>query len=110
MVAGPLHAGVILASARPEARDGVPGYLIAYTDGSTSWAPEALPETWPERVRAEKARLDADIAQLIAFFNTDEYARVGEAETDRLHRQLHAMQQYSAVLGERMAALTRPET
>ena len=61
-------------------------------------------------MRAEKARLDADIARLIAFFNTDEYASVGEAETDRLHRQLHAMQQYSAVLGERMAALTRPET
>ena len=49
---------------------------------------------------------ESDIALLIAFFNTDEYARVGEAETDRLHRQLHAMQQYSAVLGERMAALT----
>lgn len=105
MAPGPLNAGVILASVHPEARDGVPGYLIRYTDGSSQWAPEALPETWPERVRAEKARLDADLARLIGFFNTDEFGQVGEAETDRLHRQMHAMQQYSAILGERLAAL-----
>ena len=66
-------------------------------------------EPWQQRVLSEKAQLDERIARLGAFFNTDAYGRLGDAECDRLQRQHAAMVQYSAILGERIAAFPRQD-
>lgn len=57
-----------------------------------------------ERVVTEKAELEEKIAKLNTFFNTAIFDKLSSEERDRLHRQYEFMVQYSAVLGERIAA------
>ncbi len=57
-----------------------------------------------ERVVTEKAELDEKRTKLSAFFDTDLFASIDEDERRRLLRQADAMQVYSQILGERIAA------
>lgn len=57
-----------------------------------------------QRVVQEKQELDEKIVKLEAFFGTDTYATLEEAEQYRLRRQIGHMTLYSCVLGDRIAA------
>ena len=56
------------------------------------------------RVVTEKAELDDKSVKLNAFFDSATFDKLSSEEQDRLHRQYELMVQYSAVLGERIAA------
>ncbi len=57
-----------------------------------------------QRVVTEKAELDEKLTKLTAFFNTEMFANLDDAEIERLQRQADIMGEYSDVLGERVAA------
>lgn len=57
-----------------------------------------------QRVVAEKAELDDKLRKLLVFHGTETFAGLPPAEQDRLVRQSNAMEDYSKVLGERIAA------
>lgn len=57
-----------------------------------------------KRVVAEKEELDGRLTKLIAFLDTEIFAKLDAAEQDRLRRQSAIMTDYSVVLGERIAA------
>ena len=101
------------------------GYLVEYMDGGTpnmpgfdgyiSWSPKAQFEAAyvemrdvsglePHQIRVvgEKAELDYKRAKLIAFIQSPAFASIETAEKNRLTRQLTFMDDYSAVLGERI--------
>lgn len=56
-----------------------------------------------ERVVAEKRELDEKIGKLNAFFITETFFGLDAGEKRRLYIQLHVMEQYSAVLADRIA-------
>lgn len=60
-----------------------------------------------ERVVAEKAELDEKCTKLTAFTFTGIFAELPSDERDRLNRQHAIMEQYSKVLGERIAAFPK---
>lgn len=57
-----------------------------------------------ERVIAEKAELDIRREKLIIFIQSPAFDRLNANECSLLTRQLTAMDDYSAVLGERICA------
>ena len=57
-----------------------------------------------QRVIAEKAELDDRRVKLIAFFDTTTFGSLDIAERKRLMHQIIVMDDYSAVLGERICA------
>ena len=57
-----------------------------------------------ERVLVEKVELDLKMDSLGKFFETTLYDALTTAERGRLQRQFAAMQVYSKILGERIAA------
>lgn len=61
-------------------------------------------EPHQERVIAEKAELDARLKKLRAFIASDAFESLPIEEAQRLARQASIMLNYSAVLGERIAA------
>lgn len=61
-----------------------------------------------ERVVAEKTDLDGKIERLTTFIHGKIYSNLDGLEQDRLNRQLRYMNDYSNVLGERIAAFTVP--
>ncbi len=61
---------------------------------------------YQERVIAEKSALDQNISSLATFTESDIFPTLPEDEQDRLNRQLVIMDDYSAVLGERISAFS----
>ena len=57
-----------------------------------------------QRVVDEKRELDEKLAKLDTFGRSEFFKTLPEAEQGRLNRQHSLMEQYSAVLGERIAA------
>ncbi len=57
-----------------------------------------------ERVVQEKKELDEKLAKLDAFGRTDFYKTLPDDEQGRLNRQHSVMEEYSRILGERIAA------
>ena len=57
-----------------------------------------------QRVVDEKLELDGKIVRLDKFLEGDLFKSLPEEEKDRLVRQLRAMNEYFAILGERIAA------
>jgi hypothetical protein len=57
-----------------------------------------------ERVVAEKAELDNKRGKLAAFVGTEPWRNLDEDEKGRLERQLEVMNEYSEILGDRIAA------
>ena len=57
-----------------------------------------------QRVVAEKAAHDENLTKLLSFHGTATFAGLDEAEQNRLVRQSAAMDDYSKILGERIAA------
>lgn len=57
-----------------------------------------------QRVLAEQTELDDRLTKLQAFFSNPIFSGLPEDEQDRLQKQAVAMQAYSEVLGERIAA------
>lgn len=57
-----------------------------------------------ERVVAEKAELDKKLEALAAFIASPKFHDVDPMEQTRLNRQHGAMQEYSTILGWRIAA------
>ena len=57
-----------------------------------------------QRVVDEKTDLDEKLTKLLAFFQTDMFKSLLEAERSRLRNQARFMDGYSAVLEERIAA------
>ena len=57
-----------------------------------------------QRVVTEKADLDERLGRLFAFFQTQTFEALPEAERSRLRNQARFMDGYSAVLQERIAA------
>ena len=60
-------------------------------------------EGYQQRIITEKAELDEKLAKLDAFGRTDRFASLSDDEQGRLNRQHSLMEEYSAVLGERIA-------
>lgn len=103
-----------------------PGYLVEYQDGGKpncprhagyiSWSPaDVFERSYKEvpgadlpphqqRVLAERAELDERLTKLQAFFSNPIFSGLPADEQDRLQKQAVAMQAYSEVLGERIAA------
>lgn len=63
-------------------------------------------QPYQERVIAEKAELDERLAKLRAFFETEAFTELDNAEIERLQRQAVFMSAYSEVLRERIAAFS----
>jgi hypothetical protein len=64
-------------------------------------------EAFQERVIQEKKELDVKIESLATFINGNRYFEsLPEAERFRLYAQHRVMVDYSAILGERIAAFT----
>ena len=62
-------------------------------------------EAYQERVIEEKRALDVKLKKLRYFVDNDAvFVGLPQAEKRRLNRQLNAMEAYSYVLGERIAA------
>lgn len=104
------------------------GYLVEYVDGGkantpeytgyVSWSPKAqfdaayteipnadtMLHAYQIRVAAEKAELDKKREKLIAFVRSEAFNAIHAQERSRLTRQLTAMDDYSAALGERICA------
>jgi hypothetical protein len=62
------------------------------------------PPSFQGRVLKEKEELDEKIAKLTAFTGGGTFATLPDDEQRRMFRQLGAMSEYSAALGERIAA------
>lgn len=103
------------------------GYLVEYVDGGPandprhvgyiSWSPKDVFEgsylpigdvgslpPHQQRVVAEKAQLDDKLSKLRAFMAREIFKTLPELEQERLSIQANAMEVYSFVLGERIAA------
>ena len=63
-------------------------------------------QAFQQRVVDEKAELDEKLSKLDAFVLTGKFDALPNAEQERMQRQQKAMGEYSAVLGERIAAFT----
>ncbi len=59
-----------------------------------------------QRVVDEKAQLDERLGKLFAFFQTEKFTGLSEAERSRLRNQARFMDGYAAVLEERIAAFS----
>lgn len=59
---------------------------------------------YQERVIQEKKELDERFAKLDAFGRTEAFAALSSNEQGRLNRQHSVMEDYSSILGERIAA------
>lgn len=62
------------------------------------------PQPHQQRVVDEKRELDEKLTKLDAFGRTELFKSLPAEEQGRLNRQHSLMEQYSAVLGERIAA------
>ena len=114
------YVGTKIVLAWMQEKDGVEGYAVKYADGYTSWSPketfeeanialgniEHLP-AFQQRLVAEAAQLDTNIAKLKAFLYTPESpsANLPEIELQDLTTQLTAMVAYSKVLHRRLGRL-----
>lgn len=58
-----------------------------------------------QSVSSERSELDAKVSELDQFMRTDEFKGLQVEERRRLGRQWWIMTEYSAILGERIAAL-----
>lgn len=79
----------------------------------TAWIkPQPVRETpmlpHQQRVIDEKAELDERLGKLTAFFDTDPFPDLPQAEQDRMRRQATHMKRYSDILGERIEAWEQP--
>lgn len=59
-----------------------------------------------QRVVEEKAQLDERLGKLFAFFQTETFTGLSEAERSRLRNQARFMDGYAAVLEERISAFS----
>ena len=109
------YIGTKIIQAEPKESGGQHGYRVIYADGYESWSPKDVFEAAyvemrdvtglkPNQIRVlgEKAELDYKRAKLIAFINGPFFDKVDPSERHRLTRQLTFMDDYSAVLGERI--------
>jgi hypothetical protein len=103
------------------------GYLVEYEpdgkpnveghQGYVSWSPKEqfdkayrprpankLIPAHQQRVLDERAELDEKASKLWDFLGTPTFGLLDKAERHRLHKQYAAMQMYSDILGERIAA------
>lgn len=60
-------------------------------------------EPYQDRVLNEKAELDARLGKLQPFLDTATFKDLDAAEQERLRKQAGIMQEYSAVLADRIA-------
>lgn len=63
-------------------------------------------EMYQQRVVDEKTELDNKRNKLLAFFNTDEFRRLDQAEKDRLRTQNGIMGVYTEILQQRITAFS----
>jgi hypothetical protein len=62
---------------------------------------------YQQRVIDEKAALDTKLADLVKFVNDNPtFSTLPQDEQNRLGRQAEVMDEYSRILGERIAAFT----
>lgn len=61
-------------------------------------------EPFQERVVTEKAELDDKLSRLKPFVTGEKFKSLPNAEQERMIRQLHLMEEYSQVLGQRIEA------
>jgi hypothetical protein len=62
------------------------------------------PEPWQSRVMAEAKELSDKVTKLAAFCWSEPMVSLAQAERQRLHRQLKAMEEYLTTLNERIEA------
>ena len=63
---------------------------------------------YQQRLIDEKTQLDERLGKLTAFFDTDPFPDLPQAEQDRMRRQATHMKRYSDILGERIEAWEQP--
>lgn len=61
-----------------------------------------------QRVVDEKDALDGNVERLITFTKGELFTKLPQEEQDRLMKQLSIMNEYSVILGERIAAFPPP--
>lgn len=96
-----------------------PGFGVQYEDGYTSWSPRekfvkayiplgliAHLSPHQQRVIAERAELTDRLQKLQAFFDTETYAELDDAEKSRLTDQAIVMGELGQILDGRIAAFT----
>jgi hypothetical protein len=64
-------------------------------------------EEYQQRVVDEKTALDDKISRLKPFIATEKFFALPVFEQERMNRQLHHMEKYSDVLGERIEAFPK---
>ena len=67
-------------------------------------------EPYQQRVVDEKADLDVKLDALTAFLESETRPSIHPKEHERMQAQANAMQEYSAILGRRIAAFTVKDT
>lgn len=111
------YIGTKQVTAWPQEKDGKPGYAGSTQTATPAGSPKDVFEAayvdighvahlppHQQRVIGEKAVLDDKLAKLHKFFETEIYRSLDLAEQQRLVAQMGAMQQYSNILGDRIAA------
>lgn len=96
-------------------KDGQPGYAVKYPDGYVSWSPKEVFEQaylpmghvdhlkpHEQRVVGEHVQLKSNLDKLIAFINSDAFAKLPEEDQQLLSIQLWHMASHVAVLQVRM--------
>lgn len=109
------YIGTKIIQAEPKESGSQHGYRVIYADGYESWSPKDVFEAayvemrdvtglepYQVRVVGEKAELDYKRAKLIAMVQSSYFEALTAAEKSRITRQLAHMDEYSAVLGERI--------
>lgn len=91
-----------MSIARDKAREKIwplEGYLLR--DKLSRPAPD-----FKQRVRDEKAELDERLGKLRQFIASDRFVSLAEAEQGRMKAQANIMDEYSTILGDRIAAFS----
>lgn len=91
------------------------GYLVEYPDGYRSWSPKKafeaayrISETHVDRMKIELADLNERICKATRAINT--FGVVPQDERYLLKNQLEAMQNYAAILYDRIRFASEPRT
>jgi hypothetical protein len=102
----------------PADKDGIEGFAVKYADGYTSWSPKDVFEAaylpighvthlppFHQRLIGEKAQLDERRTKLHAFVESAAFAEQSSTSQRLLTSQVAAMDEYSELLAQRLAAL-----
>lgn len=112
------YIGTKQITAWEQQKEGLEGFAVKYEDGYTSWSPKDVFEAaylpighvshlppFHQRLIGEKAQLDDRRVKLHAFIASPAFAEQSAKSQELLTTQVGAMDEYSELLAQRLAAL-----